>query len=180
MCMCPGLTIWDWTSCEWARPWRKLFSLSEPLTTVALLVGLEPCGSFPVYVGMSTGVAVMLDLFRLLYCWDSCVCFPCHTQGTLFSTGLLGLWLLQSSHPLLHDSPRVFSVGLHCWCISWCGACHSPLVSAFWPVVGFCNGLCCKKKLLWWGVRSALLCGCSSKYLEYSWKSYWFKKMAVV
>lgn len=139
-----------------------LCSLSEPLTTAAPLVGLEPCGVFSVYIGMSAGVAIFLVLSRQLYCWNSWACFPCRAWGTLFIQHRHpGLWLLQSSHLLPWRSLRLQCrdcITEACICVGHSAVPYSLHCEQGWL---FYNDLCCKKELPWWGVRTARICVCT-------------------
>lgn len=59
---------------------------------------------------------------------------------------------------------------------------QDQLFSEFWTAVNFCNGRCLiKTKLLCWGTWAILIYLCVyEKYLEYRYKLFWFREVAVI
>lgn len=161
MCMCPGLRLGIW------HPRSELIHgetvLSLRTFNAAALLELEPCGVFPIYNGMSAGVAILLVLFRQLYCQNSCACFPVMPGGHI-QQGILASGSYNLPTPF-HDVPWAFSVGIALLRHALVWGIHSSLFFPLWAGVAFCNALCCKKELPWWGVRAVHICACTQKYL---------------
>lgn len=139
---------------EWECPWRKLVLLLS--TAIGLLnpfiygwdhVEFHLCAS-----ACQLGLLLTPVLFRQTYRWDWWMPFPYYimSRGHNLSTGVLGIWFLQS-FPL----PWFFlSLGFK-GCIS---DLYIHSFSAFWSCVHLCYGrhLLPKKELLWWWVRAHL------------------------
>lgn len=53
--------------------------------------------------------------------------------------------------------------------------------SVLWPVLdSLVVSVYYKKKLVWWEIRTTLICGSKNRYLECSWKLCWLDKVAIV
>lgn len=63
----------------------------------------------------------------------------------------LSLWILQPFWPLIPSIPSVL-VQDYIRCASWDWSPMSTYSLLFWPIVDLPNSLCCKRKLLWWGM----------------------------
>lgn len=116
-------------------------------------------------------------LFRQPHCWYfmSTTSQP-YTEDCLTADSLV-LKLQQSFHPFFHDLLWVLGAGVvlpmyRLWLLS----CSLDF-GQFW--LSAIVSVCCKMKLLWWGVADTLMCGYKDQYLEYSYTLFWLRKTAV-
>lgn len=63
VCLCPGLTTWDWTAFVEAYPWRRLSPSQQEQTTCSSSSVSRTMWNCPVHGGMSIGIV-------LGYCWE--------------------------------------------------------------------------------------------------------------
>lgn len=160
VCMLLGLIIWYWTISWFPFP-RKTTSPAPNISQWALVlsVGLRTCGLSPSF-GMSIGVLLVQLTFGSCVSETSWVPLLISLGESLTANSLI-LWLFQSFWPLTQCSLN-FRCGNVFVEVSIGTGLHNSL---FWLDIVFCNGVCCREKFPWWGVKTTLMCGYNDECL---------------
>lgn len=116
MCLCPELPTWNWTSYARTNCWKNLIlPLSGAIDPWSSLSRMGPCEMTTFHIGMVTGVAIMLVLFKqLISLRFHGYIFPVIPRRYYLVASILGLWLLQPLCPLFPDlASKTNVVGYH-------------------------------------------------------------------